>query len=1462
MKRYSLIISTIVLGVLFWKLSNNYSNRVKDISNAYNTATSANLNLNTDFSAITKVIGTLDNFSHKDAEFAAKQIEEKFQKGNKLKSLYDLNKREWQIPSNVIDSIGSDGFKIKLEESKISLGQDNEYKQIKDEYYSNEVTLNSATNGVIKVKVVTLDDNIMAKLRGADKKGCPNVLVRLSEHYLDSLSVVRKTLAWARTNNTGTVIFKGLDINKSYSVLPIKEGFEYGMPKGTLKGSLIDSDKNGTLTYTFSQQEHKIRIFDARTITQIKEKHTLTVRTPQEYKSTLVLYIMLFFAVWWGLYILWVHKHKDSDNSIIAILMFLTGLCILTMFSINDPLEDTLLGIDMAQGVIAGVIVIGLMQSINFTNLYQNKFKIGFDIPLECIKWLFKPFRRKVAYLTQNLSNKKYGGFQKLISLLCIAVCLPLLLLDLIQVTKLHDKVDALTVKFPKGSSYLISALLLTALLWSPLGSEVGGMKVNLNLGIKFQPSEIAKYLIVFFMAAFFCLNANKIMKYSGKGNVGLFGDKIRMLATIIVGLGILMIMYLILGDMGPALVLAFTFIILYSIVKSKVDLENLDERNQNIKILTCDLAMLIYGVLSFIVFLYIGNAIGNMWIFCLAWFVLWIAFGLAKKQVFESAILFNLIISAFIFGGSLLNKVPISKLNDIGERLENRNEMCTNTWGTLPVNGMGADAGENTQVAEGLWGLASGGLWGQGLGNGSPNFIPAFHTDMILESIGEQLGFLGVFVVIFLLAILLRRAILIGYRTSHPFAFYLCLGISIVTAVQFIIISLGSTGIIPLTGVTVPFLSYGKVSMILNLAAFGVILSYTNGVVNETKSRSTIGQYNYSISLISWAYCGVTLFISCIFLYYQFIDRNETLIRPVYVHNVDGAPVIEYNPRIAQITNKMWAGDIYDRNGILLATSDRSKIANDKAIYKKLNLHCDTVKPQRRYYPFGEHLFFALGKYGSDVYSLTSENSGYVAEYRHMSELRGYDNKMYDSKGNPLKVTLISKDFKPDRFLSKERDTVDLQLRDYSVLIPYLKAGYNSDKILKMNARNEPFWAIGKIEPQDIYLTLDAKLQTLLQQRISDYVKENHSHLNKLRVSVVVLDAHNGDLLSSSIYPLPNEDRLREEKGTNVYSDMNKPSSWRAYSDMDLGLIFPSAPGSTAKILTGLAGFRKYKDDIAQKKYYVDKAEIIFPREPSGRMLTMKDAYRYSSNCYFINLLNDNDLFEDLAFTYGELGISINGKKSYSLQYEVPSNEWLSMVTAPGTNSIEVYKKYIESGIKEKMNKHKPDCWSWSWGQNGIDATPLAMARTISVVANNGMMPRTRFLLTDAKENVAIIENSEILRDYLKYTAQEHDQFHWDAIGGKTGTPERATETKTVKQKLKGGSEVENTIVKSKGNDGWYICFIDNVSISSKDNSTVSPIAIAIRMERLGEGDMSGKAVQLMKNVVRKTLEEIGYIK
>lgn len=1488
MKKYSLIIPTILLVVLFIKLLSNYSERFDEVENNYLTTPKSALNLvkGTSYNDLSDVLHNQNYITNKDdADFVSKFIIQKLEDGQSLSTLYDLNKRIWQIPVSLIDSIGTNGYKIKATVSKESLGIDNELCEVDILQLQDRVELYTNQCGVINVSVTETIEN--SGLFSKETKTCANVTVRLSEQYIDSLDNYkskRKTVAYLKTNEQGKVSFSGLNPNLSYSVLPIKEGFEYGTTKGTLGGNLAQYE-NATLNCSFTQQEHKIRIFDALTLKQIKEDKTLTIRSPKEFRNILVRYVVLFFAAWWGLWLICKVRRKSLNDIILAVLMSLTGLCLLTMFSLNDPLTDKLLGADMGQGIIVGVILIAILQNVNFKKLYQNQALIDFDIPIECIKWIFKPFKLKVSYLTRILSNRTANVLQKCLALCGIVICLPMLILDLIRVTSLNKVISTFLDELPKGTGYLLTALMLTALLFTPLGVAVGGMKVNLNIGIIFQPSEIAKYLIIFFMAAYFSVNANKIVQYSQKGNTKLFGAKLKMLMSILIGLGILMGLYLVLGDMGPALVLAFTFILLYSIIKSKVDLEGTTIDNQLKRIFTCDIAMLIYGVISFALFLYIGDYLGNMKIFCIAWFVVWIIWGITKQQIHETPIFFNFIVAAFIFGGTLLGYIP--GLDSVAERLDGRNEMCTNTWGTLPLDGNDADAGENTQVAEGLWGLATGGFWGQGLGNGSTHFIPAFHTDMILESIGEQMGFVGVFIIILLLAILLRRTIVVGYKTSHPFTFYLCLGVAIVTAIQFVIISLGSTGIIPLTGVTVPFLSYGKVSIILNLAAFGIILSIASHSSTETTKindatanliKQNIGKYNYSVSLLSWTYCILAIFICGVFFYYQFIDRDDTLIRPVYVNNSSGIPIVEYNPRIEQLTQKMHSGDIYDRNGVLLATSDKTKLREFKNIYSDLALKCDTLKMQQRYYPFGEHLFFMLGDFNSKLYFSADAESkyprGYMAESKHISDLRGYDNKKRDKNGNPIKLDLYSNEFAPDRYHPSKYhfSYIDYQIRDYSALIPYLKAGLHSNKVQRLNERKS-----GDIEPKDIQLTIDAELQTELQQQIAEYVQKRHSHLNKLRVSVVILDGRNGDLLTSALYPLPNYDTLRVNNDS--YDDINnRNKSWKAYTDMDLGLVYPTSPGSTAKVVTGLAGYRKEGNDIETAKYYIDPNEKIFGSEPVG-WVDINTAYIKSSNCYFVNLLNDRDLFADLAYVYSTLGVTINGNKSYTFNYHKPTTEWLSYVTSVRDRSINKYESYKESGRKEKMNNKtgKPDEWSWSWGQNGMDATPLTMARAMSVVVNNGVMPITRYTLHEEVENVALLSSTDNLKKHLKDTRMNHERARnfskREEIGGKTGTPERVSEIRKKIIKRKDGTYRVST-QEIVGNDGWYICFIENANITSKvraqeprkqrnisETSTQSPLAVAIRMERLGIGEMSGNATRLMDEVIIDALKTHGYI-
>lgn len=1484
MKKYSLIVSTIFLIVLFLNLFSNYTERFDAVEDNYQSKPKSAINLEKGISyeELSDVLYNHNYITNKaEADFVSKFITQKLEDGRTLSTLYDLNKRIWQIPVSLIDSIGTNGYKERATISKESIGIDKDFLEKDISSLQCSDTLYPNQYGVINVTVTEKIENSGPFFN--ETKYCANVVVRLSKQYVDSLDnnkSKRQTIAYLKTNEQGKVSFCGLDPNLSYSVLPIKEGFEYGTSKGTIGGNLSKYD-NATLESSFTQQEHKIRIFDAQTLKQIKEDKALTIRSPKEFKNILVKYVVLFFIAWWGLWFISRVYKKPIDNTMLSILMTLTGLCLLTMFSLNDPLTDKLLGVDMAQGIIVGVILIAILMNVNIKKFYQNQSSIDFDIPLKCIKWIFKPFKFKVTYLTRILSNNSCNVLLKSLALLGILICLPLIILDLVKITSLYNAINKSFDRLPKGFGYLLMALMLTALLFTPLGVAVGGMTVNLNIGFTFQPSEIAKYLIIFFMAAYFSVNANKIVQFSEVGNTKLFGAKLKMLTSIFLGLGILMGLYLVLGDMGPALVLAFTFIILYSIIKSKVDLEGITIDNQLKRIFTCDIAMLVYGILSFIVFLYVGYSLDNMGIFCLAWFVLWIIFGVAKQKIYETPILFNFIIAVFIFGGTVLKDIP--GLDSIADRLDSRTEMCTNTWGTLPLDGDKADAGENTQVAEGLWGLASGGFWGQGLGNGSPHFIPAFHTDMILESIGEQMGFVGVFIIILLLAVLLRRTIVVGYKTSHPFTFYLCMGVAIVTAVQFVIISLGSTGIIPLTGVTVPFLSCGMVSMILNLTAFGIVLSIASHSATETVpstettanlTKQNIAKYNYSVSLLSWMYCAVAVFICGVFLYYQLLDRNDTLIRPVYVNNSSGIPIVEYNPRIEQLTQKMHSGDIYDRNGVLLATSDRAKLRDFKNIYSKLKLECDTIKRLQRYYPFGEHLFFMLGDFNSKLYFSADAESrfpkGYMAESKHISDLRGYDNKKRDRSGKPIKLDLCSNEFAPDKYHSNKYciSYIDYQIRDYSALIPYLKEGLHSNKVKRLNERES-----GDIEPKDIQLTIDAELQTELQNEIDKYVKKNHSHLNKLRVSVVILDGKNGDLLTSALYPLPNYNTLKNNADT--YNDINRDKTWRSYTDMDLGLIFPSDPGSTAKVVTGLAGYKKEGNKIENAKYYIYPQEMIFSGEPVGQVVDMNLAFKKSSNCYFVNLLNDRDLFEELATTYATLGISINGNKSYGLNYHEPTIEWLSLVTSAKSESLMRYESYKKSGKWDKMSVNKPRAWGWSWGQYGITATPIAMARAMSVVVNNGVMPITRYTLHDEVKKIELLSSTARLNKHLKDTRASHEKSRsfskLEYVGGKTGTPERTSTTKRIRTKK--GEYI--TVEKDSQNDGWYICFIENANITSKvreqdprkqeeisETLTQAPLAIAVRMERLGKGEMSGKATQLMDEVIIKSLKNHGYIK
>jgi cell division protein FtsW (lipid II flippase) len=133
--------------------------------------------------------------------------------------------------------------------------------------------------------------------------------------------------------------------------------------------------------------------------------------------------------------------------------------------------------------------------------------------------------------------------------------------------------------------------------------------------------------------------------------------------------------------------------------------------------------------------------------------------------------------------------------------------------------------AGRSFQIVQSLLAFASGGLFGQGLGQGLPTAIPVVHTDFVFASIGEEYGLMGALAVVICLALLVSRAFRIALRASRPFEQLLAVGIGSLFGLQSLIIMLGTLKLIPLTGVTLPFVSYGGSSLLVSMIMVGLLL-------------------------------------------------------------------------------------------------------------------------------------------------------------------------------------------------------------------------------------------------------------------------------------------------------------------------------------------------------------------------------------------------------------------------------------------------------------------------------------------------------------------------------------------------------------------------------------------------------------------------------------------------------------
>ncbi|MCJ8211038.1 FtsW/RodA/SpoVE family cell cycle protein [Mucilaginibacter sp. RS28] len=930
-----------------------------------------------------------------------------------------------------------------------------------------------------------------------------------------------------------------------------------------------------------------------------------------------------------------------------------------------------------------------------------------------------------------------------------------------------------------KGWPWIVIAMGLLALLVKfGTGPEGSGVKVNL---FGFQPSEFVKYLAVLFLAGFLAANERFISEYpTFKKRLTFFGFALAAIVTTL-------LLFLVLGDLGPAMVVCFTFIILFSFSRG-------------------DFLFMAGSVVLYVLLIW---GLKNVWLSTLITAVILTLLMLFKrKQLSESAIMTLVIMAAFL----TIDQVPGLDKYFSGpvQRLKERKAIWQDPWNNEVYGG--------DQVANGLWAMSSGGITGQGAGESFAKTIPEAHTDMILPSIGEEFGWTGIVCVFILFLILLHRAIIIGRQSGTPFLFYLCGGIGICTFVQFLLIAGGSTGALPLSGVVLPFESYGGSSLIANLVAVGFLLSASRVKGTPVQMAYITQQQDRNLVPALMAACVGLLLLTVSVSRYLF-NNKKWVVQPALVADRSGARMFSYNPRIAILMNRLQAGSLYDRNGLILATSNPQLIRKqirqlESAGVTDYNLDSATHKRLDRYYPFEEQAFFWTGDANTGVFN--GSTNGYFAEYEHAAELRGF-------KTPVTSYNVTATRFQEDRFLPRNVREMTVAKTDYSAIAPLLLAGINSKEVDAFKKRN-----------RDVQLTVDAGLQTNIQQMIAadDSLKNN-------RVSVVVMEAETGDVLASAVYPLPPVKNW--EQLTMSQSEQNAQNYWMTTAD--LGFTYATPPGSTAKVLTAMAAFNKMGIAAKDRTFEVEARERIRTKglEPDETgTITMERAIAKSNNVYFIKLANEEHLQEDMATLYMKTGMFLHGVGGYFYakrnNNEKQEEKWRELWRKTEFNTK---PRYDPNNIRRTRAK---GISGMAWGQGELIATPAAVARLASGVANNGTLMENRYVLKVSDSTTATRKSSDLaanpqyaqlLRSYMIEQSAPKVPILGISVAGKTGTPERIWKGEQI-------------------NDGWYVFFAPKAN--GKGN-----IVTCIRVEKTRG---SSNAVHAAGKDIVPLLLKRGYIK
>jgi cell division protein FtsW (lipid II flippase)/cell division protein FtsI/penicillin-binding protein 2 len=697
------------------------------------------------------------------------------------------------------------------------------------------------------------------------------------------------------------------------------------------------------------------------------------------------------------------------------------------------------------------------------------------------------------------------------------------------------------------------------------------------------------------------------------------------------------------------------------------------------------------------------------------------LTYALARNRAGLAVAGFIVLIAGFYIGYAL----------NISSTLTARVAMWRSLWDN------GARGGE--QIAQAIWGLATGGVFGTGLGLGNTSYVPAGYTDLMLAAIGEELGFAGLLAVAGLFVIISARGFDIARRAPDDYSFFLASVITLFLTLPVLVMGAGMLGLVPLTGVVTPFLSFGGSAMVANFVALGILTAIRT---QSTSVSTNVGHVLLDVPITEPFRKGVTrlvigfsaaaVIILIALFDVQVVRADAFVARPHVGVQADGVRRYQYNERLTDVLATIPRGTVFDRRGLPLATGDPAVAKRASDGYKKAGVAIpgcvvsgfsrtgDVVSgfsrtsADERCYPLGGAAFHLLGDV-RDARNWAATNTAYV-ERDSQDHLRGFDDhattvKLPDASGH----------------------LVQTMRRDFSELVPLLRHRYSPN-----HADVKAFLH----RTRDVKLTIDAPLQAAVARILATYaVRSATGH-----AAAVVINPDTGELLAVGSYPFPTvaaDSRHRNDA----------EESERLIDRARFGL-YP--PGSTFKLVTATAALRQspaFRDSTfmcslqpngrvgAQVAGTLVRDDVL-DEHPHGR-IDMHEGLVHSCNAYFAQLAVSVGA-APLLDTANLLGISVARDDSVA-----------------------------------RLRATLPQA---GYGQGDVVASPLRMARVAGAIASGGILRDTTVekIATGRAATTHVLMSPDAattlgryMRDSVLTGTGRRLREHPSRIAGKTGTAE-----------------------------------------------------------------------------------------